>query len=295
MRSYLIAMTTALAVIAGLSASAVEAACEVSFKGVRQDNQRPYSMLGPGVSVIALTVNVETSDCPNLSFTFDSTNNNALVGPGGTLPYQLKGSSGRNIEVNGISAVPGQLLITDRQNQALGLRAFVAPGRFSSPGRYTDRVNLKAWDGNSAIAEIELPLAIHVRPEADISLTGQASHGYSAKGGGGMNFGALLPGKERSAFLFVRSNVSYALNISSENQGHLVHRQEIGGQARIPYAAWLDNERLTLSAPARVRANGMTAIQRSRPHRLSARIEPHTNKLAGDYQDVIIVEVVFLE
>lgn len=288
-------MAIALAFIAGLSVPVAEAACNFSFQGVRQDNPRPYSMFSPGVSVIELTVSVETNDCPRLNFTFDSENSHALIGPDGQIPYQLKGPSGRNIEVNGVSSIPAQALMTSQQTQSVVIRAFVVPGSFAGPGRYTDQIRLKASNGTSTIAEIELPLTLQVSPEADISLTGQASQGYSAKGGGGMNFGALKPGKERSAFLFVRSNVSYALNISSENQGYLAHRQEVGDHARIPYSAWLDNERLSLSTPTTVQTNGMTPIYRSRPHRLLARIESFAHKLAGDYQDVILVEVVFLE
>lgn len=293
MRNQLVAM--AMVCVAGLSVSAAQAACDFSFKGVRQDNQRPYSMFSPGVSVIELTVNVEANDCPRLNFTFESGNSNALIGPDGKIPYQLKGLSGRNIEVNGVSTIPGQELMTSRPNQSLVVRAFVVPGSFSGPGRYADQISLKVSDGRSTIEEIELPLAIQVSPEANITLTGQASNGYSAKGGGGLDFGQLKPGKERSAFLFVQSNVSYALNISSENHGYLAHQQEVGDHARIPYSAWLDNEPLTLTTSTTVQTNGMTPIYRSRPHRLAARIEPFSDKLAGDYQDVILVEVVFLE
>lgn len=288
-------LVIALVCLASLPVHSAEAGCDFSFNEVRQDNQRPYSMFSDGVSVIELTVSVESGDCPRLNFTFESQNSSTLVGRDGPIPYQLKGRSGRNIEVNGISAIPEQELITSRQNQTLVVRAFVVPGSFAGPGRYTDQISLKASDGSSTIEEIELPLAIQVSPEANIALTGQASNGYSAKGGGGLNFGELKPGKERSAFLFVRSNVSYALNISSENRGVLAHQQETGDHARIPYSAWLDQERLSLTTPTTVQTAGMTPVYRSRPHKLSARIEPFRNKLAGEYRDVILVEVVFLE
>ncbi|MBW4936626.1 hypothetical protein [Marinobacter sp. F4206] len=290
-------MLTACSVVlsAMLMTSIAQAACSFEFQEIRQDNRRPYSSFHPGVNVLDLMVSTRQTSCEQLTFSFESANDGTLAGANGKIQYRLKDQSGRNLETRGASRVSGKEVLSRRLGSSLILQAFLDPGSFVPPGVYLDNLSITAFSNGEAVAQVEADLFLEVRPEANISLTGSSSGGFSSRAGGSLNFGRLKEGKERFAFLFVRSNVDYGLTVSSENNGYLVHRSESGPDGRISYSAWLDQALLDLTSRSTIRRADMTPAFRSRPHKLTARINEVKGKLAGDYQDVILVEVVFLE
>ena len=278
-----------------LLSQAVQAQCAFSFQDVRQENQQPYSTFRPGSNVIDMGISVQQQDCDALSFSFTSDNNGMLVGAAGKVQYRLQTRSGQTIELRGNSLYGARALLEQQPDSRLLLRSLIDPGAFPSPGSYGDRLTLTAYDSGVAVSQIRLPISLQVSPEADISFTGTASSGYSANSGGSINFGTLESGEERFAFLFVRSNVNYALSLSSENHGYLVHDRETGNNARIPYSAWLDQSPLNLAMRSTIHTGAMTPVYQGRAHKLDVRIGNVADKIAGDYHDLILVEVVFLE
>lgn len=288
-----ILMTTLLCWVAMTPYAVAE--CEFAFQEVRQDNRRPYSSFQSGTNVLELAIAYRTFECDTLAFTFESAHDQVLSGHRGKILYRLKDRFGDTIRTNGINREAEARLAGGRSEPALLLNAFLDPGSFVAPGDYRDTITVTAFSNGVAVDQIDAELSLLVSPEADISLNGASDNGFSSPGGGSLNFGRLKSGKERFAFLFVRSNVNYGLSVASENRGHLVHLIEQGREAQIDYTAWLDQSPLDLAVKSTVATGRMTPQAKFRPHKLTARIGDVTGKVAGDYQDVLLVEVVFLE
>ncbi|GAB3546596.1 hypothetical protein GCM10027343_24600 [Noviherbaspirillum agri] len=214
-----------------------------------------------------------------------SNDQGGLQGVGGNLRYNLRGSAGQILT----RAMPLPLA-TAKSGSGWRVLASVPAGQASLPGIYRDTLVMQLRHGEQVLDQIEARLAVQVVAQARIAAAGSASAGFSSAHGARLDFGTLTPGKEREAFLFVQSNGAYLLRLRSENSGALRHERAAD---TIRYSSFLDGRLVDLSQPASVPGRPPSLVQP--PFALRARIGETSGKLAGDYRDVITVDVILLE
>lgn len=271
---------------------APDATCDARIEGIDLRGDTRYSPFQGEPAEWPLEIRVGEPGGCRLSLTFRSPEGGRLRGPGARLDYRLRDDDGRSLSIDGGTrwALPGVA------TSAAPARAVVslAPGQGVAPGHYSDRLLVQLLDGEQVVDQRDFDLRVQVRSQASVSLAGHAAAGFSRTFGAGLDFGELANGKEREAFLSVLSNSAYALRFSSAHQGHLRHATAPPPNT-IPYVAMLDSTVLDLSGVAIVDGHNPQRFLALPPYRLNVRIGDVTGRPAGQYRDVITVEVVILE
>lgn len=273
-------------------AYAADTPCEARIQQItirHEARYLPFSSMDTMLPVeIALR---DTRDC-QLALSFRSIGANKMTSGAESLRYQLRDDAGSEIPADGITR---RSLRASGNGVAAGMRARIAvpAGQASQPGVYRDRILVQLLDGERVVDAREFEPAVNVLAQASIAAAGSARSGFSAALGARMDFGNLETGKEREVFLFVQSNCTYALRLRSANDGVLRHAENGGRAGTIPYRAALDGRWFDLSQPVVIQGRTSGLIQP--PYNLRARIGDVSNKIAGQYRDVITVDVIMLE
>lgn len=293
----------ALALLAGLSAAPVaraqgdvaEGTCQASIDRIELRASPRYLPFSGEMTELPLEVGLADADGCQLSLTFRSIEGGRLRGTGEPLQYQLSDDSGRILRTDASTRVPVRSAAVPGAPSMLA-RLTLAPGQTVSAGRYSDRLFVQLLEADRVIDEREIELAVDVQAQASIALAGNAAAGFSrATFGGGLDFGDLAPGKEREALLFVLSNTAYALRFTSANRGSLRHVSDMSAPNTIGYTARLDGRALDLATTAMVDGRDTRRFISLPPYRLNVRIGDVSGRPAGQYRDVITVDVVILE
>lgn len=293
----------ALALLAGLSLApearalgdvAAGQACQASIDRIEMRASPRYLPFSGDMTELPLEVGLADADGCQLSLTFRSSGNGRLRGPGEPLQYQLSDASGRILRPDASTRMPVRAAATPGSPPVL-TRVTLAPGQTVAAGRYRDRLFVQLLEADRVIDEREVELAVDVQAQASIALAGNAAAGFSRTFGGGLDFGELAPGKEREALLFVLSNTAYALRFTSANRGRLRHVSNVSRPDTIGYTARLDGKALDLASAAMVDGRDMRRFIVLPPYRLNVRIGDVSGRPAGQYRDVITVDVVILE
>lgn len=271
----------------GPAADATACAARIGRVELRASAQ--YAPLAGVATDLPVEVEIPDADGCGLALAFRSAQATRLLGPDGSLRYQLRDDEGRVIPADTTSrlALPAGRAIAPAR-----VVVSLPPGQVVRAGRYSDRLLVQLLHADRVIGEREVELAVQVRSQASISLAGTAASGFSKTHGGGLDFGELTAGKEREALLFVLSNAAYALRLSSANHGSLRH---VSDASTIAYTARLDGAALDLRNSATVEGrNGGRFIDLT-PYRLNVRIGDVSGRAAGRYRDVITVDVLLLD
>lgn len=274
------------------NASANDNDCAARMKQVTIRGAGSYAPLGATETHMPLDIELDQTSGCRLSFAFKSAGGNRLSGRGGDLQYQMRNEIGRLIEVDGISSSPSSAFGTGKPTEFRA--AVVIPtGQTAQAGVYRDRLSIQLLESSRIVDEREIEVTVRVLPQARIAVSGSAQSGFSHANGASLEFGVLTTGKEREAFLFVQSNSEYALQLRSENGSTMRRLGESVGNAAIAYTVSIDGQKLDLSKPANVIGRKHAFMQA--PYSLRARIADVTGKPAGEYGDVITVDVILLE
>ncbi|MDQ2878622.1 MAG: hypothetical protein M3R41_06065 [Pseudomonadota bacterium] len=164
------------------------------------------------------------------------------------------------------------------------------PGQVGSPGVYDANLGLVALltdtKGNQSTADTTVNVAVTVRASVRVAAgSGQLS----------INLGELKPGAVGGPITFdAYANVNYNLLFSSDN-GFVMRRGGSGSAPGVPYTPTLSNGTISI-----VSAGGPTAKRQAsftspndgrRHHSLSVTVDPFPNLGAGQYSDVMTLEI----
>jgi spore coat protein U-like protein len=220
----------------------------------------------------------------------------ALLGTGGTLTYelQIRGTTLRNTLDQ-----PTMTVMTNpnQSGETSELLNIILPSaQFAKAGTYRDQVRLRLFHIVNGVPQrhgedLLLSIEIDIPARAQINLSGSSSPVFGSLGGTGLNFGELVQGKEREAYLQVRATTAVMLTLSSQNGSKLKHRSEIGDGASIPYGLAVDGQPIDLaSGPKRIDRAPIGGLGADN-YRMVAKIIEIEGKLAGEYTDTITIVV----
>jgi hypothetical protein len=269
------------------AAIAAESSCLARIEQVGVHGDSVYRPLSGTPTNLTIDIRLRSlSNCQPV-MTLRSNGVERLVGVSGVLPYRLFDAAGRPFFADGTTRIAVQ-----GDNVRISLA--ILPGLLMRPGPYRDRLTLQLLDNERHLDSREIGAEVSVASQATIAAAGNQFGGFSVARGAAMDFGVLEQGKEREAFLFVRSNSSHVLRLRSDHGG--VMRRQSGSASQdnsISYQVGLDGVVLDLKQPVTVR--GRDEVRPEVPHTLRARIGQVEGKQAGVYLDVITVEVVLIE
>jgi hypothetical protein len=207
------------------------------------------------------------------------------------------GGQGRRI-TNPATAFTGNqvsfpLGVSGVQSSGPLLRLILTPGQASPPGTYTALLNLLSRVTDKAGKQVEnsVPLAVTVVVIPSVRLAAGSGDLY-------IDIGEIKPGVVGGPINFdAYANLGYTIVLKSENDFHLArlgHGSEHGGA---PYVPLISNVAVTQDS-SMDGAAGTRKIVFERPasnglrhHIFGVRILPFTDLSAGDYSDLLTLEI----
>lgn len=268
--------------------------CEARIDELRTRGEARYLPFDAGDVYSQLIIGLSgTRDCPGLGFTLRSQRGGRLGDGRETLRYRVQSTSGRVSRLDGETIEVPNLWGGEDRDGRYEAFAVVPSGQAVKAGNYRDRLLLQLIHRGRVVDERDLELEIAVQAQALVSVEGSRGGGYTGTGGGGLSFGDMTTGAERSAFLFLRANANCSLEVRSENAGELRRVGAPGSEPGVPYTVQMAGLRRSLSTRAvtmRAPLGGPGSYQRSME--FSARLGPVEQRLAGEYRDTITVDVI---
>jgi hypothetical protein len=271
--------------------------CKARIDELRTRGESRYLPFDAGDVYSQLIIGLrDVRGCTGLGFTFRSQRGGRLHGGRDSLRYRVQSTAGRVSRLDGETIEAPALWQAGGRGGRYEAFAVVPSGQAVKAGDYRDRLVLQLIDRGRVIDERDLELEVEVRAQALISVEGSRDAGYSGSGGGGLHFGEMSTGAERTAFLFLRANASCTLELRSENAGQLRRIGAPKQEAGVPYTVQLaglprDLSRRAVSMKAPL--GGPGSYQRSME--FSARLGPVEQRLAGEYRDTITVDVIITD
>jgi hypothetical protein len=205
-----------------------------------------------------------------------------------TFVYELRGENvnpSLNNEPDGMQLA--QVNLASGQSKTVPLQILVPRGQFAVPGLYSFDLTFflrnETHEG-SQHSHRKAQLRFRVRPIFNLYIAGG---GLKEK----LDFQTLEPGQSRTVILHAEANQSYALTISSKNNGVLALDPSIAGQTwTIPYELRCDGHTLLLN-PAVFSGCWSDVMNGRQTHILQVQIGAFSNKRAGLYRDTLMIEI----
>ncbi len=213
---------------------------------------------------------------------------------GNTLAYEITSANLSLVTSAAASLAPLARLSTPLPPSATGTLEFqlvIPRGQFAPPDIYPDTIDLElyALDASGRASGAALQVATLA-----ISYTAQRILAVNIAGAEQttLSFGTLAEGQERSVTIQARSNLSYRLDVASDNRGALVLTPKLPGRDwSVPYSVTLAGQRLDLAAASSLRGLPPTRPEGDASFPLTVTIGAVGEKRAGHYQDVITIEI----
>lgn len=265
--------------------------CSAYIKDVTPPSVISYYPYERRIQSETIEVDIVSEGQCNLSLTV-KTHKDGMKGPQGKLNYYIEDSRGSRIVTDGTRRIP----IRDHEKTShMRFFIFTPSGQDSPPGNYREDVRFQLFSSDNLIVEKYFTFSARVHHQAVISAASSRASGFTFNQGTMLDFGNLYTGQRQSAYLFVKSNSHYSLEITSENQGRLKNKNHSGPSGYIDYTAWLNRERLNLNPRDTISFNRSQTIGSERPHDLTVEIGEVANRVAGSYRDMLTIDVIILE
>jgi spore coat protein U-like protein len=211
------------------------------------------------------------------------------------LLYTLKAPGG--IEVpNSLSSPIGQLTVAAGKRASLRLKLEVPAGQIGQAGEYRDTLVLRGYSMDGGVSplgggdRVEHAEA-NVASRAQVNIAGAAGSFGVPFAVDTIDFGNMVTGAERNAFVQIRATDDVTITVTSQNHGKLLHTSLKQQTGNVAYMLKLDSQALNLGY-------GSASIDRHPPitldgisYPLSVRIGNVSGLLAGTYQDLVTVSV----
>lgn len=266
------------------------AACAAKIASVSPPPTINYYPYDSRMQVEPIELDIVSSGECSLSLSV-ATTQTGMKGGRNNLSYYIEDSHGNRIVAD------GSRRIAVRSKQGDGITKFFThtpSGQNVAPGDYYEEARFQLYDSDVLIDEIIINISAAVFPQAVISVAKSRTSGLTFNDGTVLNFGNLTTGSRQSAFVFVRSNTHYSLLLESENAGRLINTTAAGTPQYIDYTAWLDRRRLNLNPRDDIHFRRNETLDSVRPHELTVEIGQITDKVAGEYHDLLTINVIIL-
>jgi spore coat protein U-like protein len=174
--------------------------------------------------------------------------------------------------------------------------------RLKPSGNYVDTFVMKIFRDQTHLSSPEDTQSVQLRTlipkNIELSLVPSGSSFNSGSTMQALNFGTLIAGATRSLDMRVLTNAGYVVTVSSQNNGVLKHSVP-GVTTTIPYQLSVNGVPKNLSSsqsqPVQVASgSGQTTVDGA-VNTIDVRIDDVTNKMAGNYSDIITVTAATTE
>lgn len=287
LRSLLLA---ALCCLCAPVATAKEA-CDVSKLSVRAESAADYFPFEDRGQTLRISLEGAGEAPCRLKLKLVS-NDGVLRSGADALAVELRTREGRRLLPNsgegavitlspgGLSSVAGELVAT-------------FPARQLVPaGLYQGEFDFQISREGGADQFFPFILMAQVAAQADIRL---ASSAAGARGGGGIDFGALVAGAQETALVSIRSNSAYVVEAESLNRGYLISESGAGQGGRIPYTAWFNQHVLPLQHRVSIPQQFGPTGQKGKLDLLRFQVGEIAGAPSGVYRDSLRLTVILLE
>jgi hypothetical protein len=291
-------MISAIAGSVFVGASATYAACQGQItSGTHITGKTVYDPFSPFdvTDNYRITIaNTGTETC-NYELIFRSGESPAMLG--GTLAYTLTDPSGMSLftdqPVAMAPALHTRTPIAPGASTQIEFLVKIERGRSVAPAMLEDtpRVELYALDEAdrpvaSLLQEVPLQIGYNVGRVFSVNVKGTSASNAT------VHFGTLTKGAIRTVEIQARSNLTYQLDVASDNHGALVLNPKVAGQDwRVGYSATLGGQVLDLSDGTSLHdlPPTMPGVDASYP--LTITIGDVAQKRAGRYEDIITITI----
>jgi hypothetical protein len=281
-----------------ISTSAAYAACRGQITSGTHISGKtaydPFNPLGVTDNYRITIANTGTETC-NYELIFRSKGSEPMLG--GKLTYTLTDTSGAplftNVPVEMAPAVRTKTAIAPGASAQIEFLVKIARGQFAAPAMLEDtpHIELYALDENgrpvaSLLQEALLQINYNVDRVFSVNVKGTSASIAT------VHFGTLTKGAMRTVEIQARSNLTYQLDVASDNHGALVLTPKVAGQDwRVGYTATLGGQALDLRDGTSLHdlQPTMPGVDASYP--LTVTIGDVAQKRAGRYEDVITITI----
>jgi spore coat protein U-like protein len=211
----------------------------------------------------------------------------------GRLAYAVKLAGGEM--PNDLTSPTGLVTVEggNGKRTKLTLAIDVAEGQIAPAGRYRDEITVRAYDLTARAflgKERNVQLSAEVRSRAQVNIAGASGAFDRSFALPKIDFGEIVPGAERTAFVQIRATSAVTIDVESKNHGVLRHRQLGDTVKGLPYTVRLDGKQLNLRGGASIdRHPPLTLEGVSYP--MIVRLGDTPAPMAGEYQDTITISV----
>jgi hypothetical protein len=214
---------------------------------------------------------------------------------GNTLSFAAVTATGANLLTTAsASSAPTLFLDAPLSPDATGTIEYqiqIPRGQFAAPGLYDETVDLELYAVGYGdriygrpLHNVPLMISYKVRAVLAVNLRGG---GFAAT----MSFGSLEPGEQRGVSIDVRGNSQYHLRVTSQNGGKLLLTPGFPGpEWAIPYTFAINGN--AIGVPATLPSQSATRPESDAAYDLLVTVGEVGAKRAGNYQDLITVEVI---
>ena len=260
--------------------------------GPRNEAYEPFSP-DPAIYPLDITIRNRSDDQCELfaSIVGESSGNRRLKGSstGEYLDYEIVTVQGMRVaaEPGASFGLPTQL--APHQELRLRLQVKLPPGQVNSSGHYDEIVRLRFFDSVGALKEERtIPISVRVQPRAQVSIAGTATSFGQGYRNAVLRLGNLENGVSNHVYLLLRSNETVRVNLNSANRGELRSVSNLGDG--VPYTLSIDGVQVSLSQPViltRIPPRSLDGAS----YRMVATVPEVGNRYAGEYRDVITINV----
>ncbi len=296
MMGHLICKTARLVAVGGvavLTALQTSAApnCDPGALTVRADRIANYTPFGEQAETINIRIDGTAESACRVTFRLSSGTGGDLLHRENHLEVVIRTRQGRRLDPGGDDQAVVTLLPANANGVSADLIAVLPPRQAVAPGLYEGAFELEVVSDDHGNQRAQFSLAALVPSQADIRLAGK----NGGPGGRGVDFGVLESGLEETAFVSVRSNGSYTVELESRNGWFLERDGSDTFNAKIAYSTWFNDFSVPSQSVARVPEIYEPTGQKGKLNRLRFRIGDTTGKPAGVYQDTVRLTVILLE
>ncbi len=265
--------------------------CDPGVLTVRPDRTASYMPFSEQVETINIRIDGSGKSACQVSLRLSSTTDGGLLKDRDRLEIEIRTRQGRRLDSSGGDQVTVTLLPATANGVSADMIAVLPPRQTVASGLYEGAFELELVSPESSHQRAFFRLAALVASQADIRLAGKSA----GLGRQGVDFGVLERGQEETAFVSVRSNGAYSVELESENGWFLKPARSDSSDGQIAYSIWFNDYSVPRQSVARVPQRYEPTDQKGRLNRLRFRIGDTAGKPAGQYQDTVRLTVILLE
>lgn len=220
-----------------------------------------------------------------------------LIGPGGSLDYQLYVDRAMSRVLKDLPGATAQEVIVGSapagtNTQQLEFTMSIPPLQVLAAGVYEADVDLSVYEGALGAATLrdQRRIRILARIQPTVQFTFAAGTVFDPnQRSARVDFGTMQAGTARDLSLGARANTYYRISLSSENRGTMRHVDPTDNSV-VPYSLTVDGRVIELNRPSPTAVDDAPPTDATgRRHGFLFTIGDLGAASAGDYQDVITV------